>query len=74
MKKLITLMAFGMVCASMGATVVKVTDANKKVSGPYTYVAVPISTILFLNTAIRSNRKAISQKPIWLISMKTAMS
>lgn len=41
MKKLITLMAFGMVCASMGATVVQVTDANKKVSGPYTYVAVP---------------------------------
>lgn len=41
MKKLITLMAFGMVCASMGATVVEVTDANKKVSGPYTYVAVP---------------------------------
>lgn len=41
MKKLITLMAFGMVCASMGATVVSVTDANKKVSGPYTYVAVP---------------------------------
>lgn len=41
MKKLITLMAFGMVCASMGATVVRVTDANKKVSGPYTYVAVP---------------------------------
>lgn len=34
-------MAFGMVCASMGATVVQVTDANKKVSGPYTYVAVP---------------------------------
>lgn len=41
MKKLITLMAFGMVCASMGATVVEVTDANKKVSGAYTYVAVP---------------------------------
>lgn len=41
MKKLITLMAFGMVCASMGAAVVQVTDANKKVSGPYTYVAVP---------------------------------
>lgn len=41
MKKLITLMAFGMVCASMGATVVEVTVANKKVSGPYTYVAVP---------------------------------
>lgn len=41
MKKLFTLMAFGMVCASMGATVVQVTDANKKVSGPYTYVAVP---------------------------------
>lgn len=41
MKKLITLMAFGMVCTSMGATVVQVTDANKKVSGPYTYVAVP---------------------------------
>lgn len=41
MKKLITLMAFGMVCASLGATVVEVTDANKKVSGPYTYVAVP---------------------------------
>lgn len=41
MKKLITLMAFGMMCASMGATVVGVTDANKKVSGPYTYVAVP---------------------------------
>ena len=41
MKKLITLMAFGMVCASMGAEVVQVTDANKKVSGPYTYVAVP---------------------------------
>lgn len=34
-------MAFGMVCTSMGATVVQVTDANKKVSGPYTYVAVP---------------------------------
>lgn len=41
MKKLITLMAFGMVCASMGATVVEVTDANKKVSGAYTYVEVP---------------------------------
>lgn len=41
MKKLFTLMAFGMVCASMGAAVVQVTDANKKVSGPYTYVAVP---------------------------------
>lgn len=41
MKKLITLMAFGMVCASMGAAVVEVTGANKKVSGPYTYVAVP---------------------------------
>lgn len=41
MKKLFTLMAFGMVCASMGATVVNVTDANKTVSGPYTYVEVP---------------------------------
>lgn len=74
MKKLITLMAFGMVCASMGATVVEVTDANKKVSAPIRMSQCLISTILFLNTATRSNRKAISQKPIWLISMKTAMS